>query len=78
MKFFNKMCLHDNVSVTLNADEHKYLNYDTRIIGEIIGSTFVRCHDYEGLNLIGIPRKIKSYDVGYTRVRSPERISLQT
>ena len=58
------MCLHDSVSVTLNADKDKYLNQDTSTIGETIGSTCVRCHDYEGLKLTGIPRKINSYDGG--------------
>ena len=55
MKYSKKVCAHDRITVMLNADKEKYLNYETSINGDLIGNVCVRGHASKELNSIGIP-----------------------
>ena len=55
-KHSKKPCTDHNVIVTLNADNEKYFNSETRFNGNLIGNVCVRCHNSEVLNFFGIPQ----------------------
>jgi hypothetical protein len=76
MKHFKKLCSYDSVIVALNADKEKYLNCKPTTSGSTIGNVCIHCHDSKALNFSGVPKKFNSYDDGYTRLRSLEKIAL--
>jgi len=56
MKYSKKVCKHDKVVVTLNADKDKYLNYETSTNGNTIGNVCVCYHDSERLYFFGLSK----------------------
>ena len=77
MKYSKKVCIHDKVTVALNADKDRYYKTETNTNGYHIGNVCVCCHDSEGLNSFRAPTKSNGHSAVYARVTFLEMIVLK-
>ena len=77
MKYFRKVCTHDQVIAVVNTDKEKYLKYETNTSGKRIGNVCVRFHDSERLYSFELLKKITITDDGCSRISSLEMIALK-
>jgi len=60
MKYSKKVCVQDKVIVALNAQQEKYLNYQTSTIGNTIGNVCLRFRESDKLYSFGLPKKFNT------------------
>jgi hypothetical protein len=76
-KYIKQVFVHDKVSVALNDDKDKYLNFETSTSSNTVRNVCVRCHDSQKLNSFGVSKEFKCYYSEYERVTFPEMIVLK-